>query len=189
MFFKSPKKKGKEAGELLWKQISMGFLSMENLPLGEFNLPSDFFDDEYTLVYTLTFVETLRSFQYSGKNWSDIKRGEFLEAAFFEVEPTGSLLKKVVARGKKILAEGKKPESEIEIEAADAAYATVGLIGGFVSSDDQNPVVRDTKASAEIFHRLTPNQPFRISHAASITYRTITARTNERYGDKFNPNW
>tara|TARA_B100000900_G_scaffold355004_1_gene324017 strand:+ start:108 stop:677 length:570 start_codon:yes stop_codon:yes gene_type:complete len=189
MFFKSPKKKGKEAGELLWKQISMGFLSMENLPLGEFNLPSDFFDDEYTIVYTVTFIETLRAFQYSGKNWSDIKRGDFLEAAFFEIDPTGGLLKKVTARDEKIMAEGKKPESEIQIQAADAAYATVGLIGGFVSSDNQVPVVRDTKAAAEIFHLQTPNQPFRISHAASITYRTITARTNERYGDKFNPNW
>lgn len=189
MFFKSPQKKGREAGEILWKQISMAFLSMENLPLGGFNLPSDFFDDEYTLVYTLTFVDTLRVFQYSGKNWSEIKRAEYLKAALFEVEPKGELLKKVAARGEKIISEGKKPESEIEIKAADAAYATVGLIGGFISSDNANPLVRDSKTSAEFFHRINPKQPFRVAHSAAITARTITERTKERYGNKFNPNW
>ena len=57
MFFgSSPKKKGKEAGEILWKQLSMGFLAMENLPLGGFSLPSDFFDDDYTLEYTVVLI-------------------------------------------------------------------------------------------------------------------------------------
>ena len=189
MFFSSPKKKGREAGEMLWKQLSVGFLSMENLPLGGFNLPSNFFDDEYTLVYTITYVEALRVHQYSGKNWSPTKRAEFLEAAFFEVEPSGNLLKKVVEKGDNVLVNGKKEENEIQINASDAAYATVGLLLGFISSDDQNPVVRDAKTLAEVLSRSRPNDPFKVTHSASITTRTISSRTKERYGDRFNPSW
>jgi len=190
MFFgASPKKKGKEAGEILWQQLSLAFLAMENLPLGGFNLPSDFFDDEYTLDYTVVFVETLRTHHFSGKNWSPIKRLEFSEAAFFEVDPSGGLLKKVVALGEKVVMEGKSEQSKAQIQAADAAYATIGVLCGFVSSDDTNPVVSDAKFMAEILSRSRPNESFQAIHASCITTNTISMRTRERYGERYNPNW
>ncbi len=180
MFFgSSPKKRGKEAGEVLWKQISMGFLAMENLPSGGFKLPSDFFDDDYTLEYVVVLVETLRTHQYSGKNWSPIKCLEFRESAYYEVDPSGSLLNKVAALGAKVVAEGKTKKSEMQIQAADAAYATVGILFGFVSSDDPNPVVSDAKAVAEMMSSIKPNESFKITHASYITNNTISARTKE----------
>ena len=190
MFFgSSPKKKGKEAGEILWKQLSMGFLAMENLPLGGFNLPTDFFDDDYTLEYTVVLIETLRVHQHAGKNWSPIKCLEYRETAYFEVEPTGELLKKVAALGEKVVVEGKTQKSELQIQAADAAYATVGILFGFVSSDDSNPVVSDAKTFAEMISGSRPNDSFRVTHASCITTNTISSRTKDRYGERFNPNW
>ena len=189
MFFGSPIKKGIEAGEILWKQLSIGFLVMENLPLGGFNLPSDFFDDEYTISYTVSFIELLRIHRFSGKNWSEIKRAEFLQAAFNEIEPTGNLIKKVSESGQKAIIEGKSIESEAKIKGRDAAYATVGLMLGFVSSDDQNPVVKDSKYLAEMLSLPRSKEPFNIMHASSVTQITIAARVKERYGNKFNPSW
>ena len=190
MFFgASPKKKGKEAGEILWQQLSMAFLAMENLPLGGFNLPSDFFDDEYTLEYTVVFVETLRTHHFSGQNWSPIKCLEFREAAYSEVEPSGGLLKKVAALGEKVVSVGKTEKSETQIQAADAAYGTIGVLYGFVSSDDSNPVVSDAKFLAEMMSRSRPNDPFQVVHASCITTNTISTRTKERYGERYNPNW
>ena len=180
MFFGSPKKKGREAGGLLWNQLSMAFLSMENLPIGGFNLPSDFFDDDYTIGYTVVFVESLLTHQYSGKNWSAIKGLEFRESAYFEVDPTGGLLKKVIASGDKVIAEGKTEQSKIQIKAADDAYLTVGVLLGFISSDYPNPVVSDAKFEADMMSRLRPNDSFRVVHSSAITNNTISSRTKER---------
>jgi len=164
---------------------------MENMPIGGFNLPSDFFDDDYTLNFTVVFVEALRVHRYSGKNWSSMKCLDYREAAFFEVEPSGGLLRKVAEAGQKVVDGGGAAESEMQVEAADAAYAIVGLVCGVLSSDDPNPVISRTKSHADMFSmtRLYANEPFNMIHATCITTNTISKRTKERYGERFNPNW
>lgn len=189
MLFGSSKKKGKQAGEILWQHLSLGFFSMENLPIGGFDLPKDFFEDDYTLSFTVSFVETLRIHQFSGKSWSNSKLFDFREAAYYEIDPSGGLLNLIIKNAEKIVASGETSQNDEQTKGAGDAYAIIGILLGFVSSDHTDPAVSDAKNLAEMMAIARPNEPFNIIHANSITTNTISNRTKERYGVRYNPNW
>jgi len=178
------KKKGSKTGEILWSQLSLGFLSLGHTAL--YSLPSDFFDDDYTFAFSVSFVELMRVHQFSGEGWSFKKKHEFRAAAYYEVDPSGNLARKFLVATDKKAFDSKLERTPVQQKGLDDAYCIIGVFFGLIHEHDPNPTVSAARALAHNIHG--NREPFRIAHSAAIGQITIVKRIVERYGERYEPN-
>ena len=124
--------------------------------------------------------------QFSGKDWSSVKKFEFREAAFNAADPAGHLHSLFVARAKTAvdwatIDEDKTPRTKLQHVAIDDAWAVAGILYSFVSQEDQHFHVKSTKKIVDLLSLKNDHNTTSQSHALLIAHQTIGRRIKERY--------
>ena len=149
MFFNRHIKQGKEAGSGALTFIEKSFYNSKYHDGMKFTPPHDLFDDMYIYGFCSNFITTILNYVIGGKKWDYKKKVEFIQEAFYVIDPTGNLLNKhlEISNDNNLIEELKVDKNFIP--GNDAALNLVGVLFGIFKEDDPDPMIIEAKQIAD----------------------------------------